>query len=227
MQWCRDSAHFFEKTSTDVDACISKANELDAQNATVAKKESVYFVPAFSGLFAPYWDSSARGSIMGLTAFHTRDHIVRAAVEATAFSVTDVIEAMCKDTNTPLQQLEAVKVDGGMTKSAYLMQFQADMLQTSLNVPKELEMTALGAIFAAGIGVGIYAHRENGITSQTYKEKISSIWNLGQSFGPQMEKATKDSQVRRSSVSLMTKLTPGSQMQGWHKAVARSSKWME
>lgn len=114
----------------------------------------VYLVPAFSGLFAPYWRSDARGIIVGLTAFNTRAHIVRAALESTAFQTMEVLDAMARDAST---RVSVLKVDGGMTQNSLLMQTQADLLHDiPLDLPSVTETTALGSAFAAGLAVGYW-----------------------------------------------------------------------
>src|SRR5208282_5709274 len=143
VQWLRDNLGLI-KTSPDVEA-LARA---------VPDNGGVYFVPAFSGLYAPHWKPSARGVIAGLTRFANKGHIARAALEATAFQTREVVEAMEKDSGVALENL---RVDGGMVANALLMQFQADVLGRRVVRPATLETTALGAAYAAGLGVGFYS----------------------------------------------------------------------
>ena len=142
IQWLRDNL-----------GIISAAPEADRLAESVTDNGGAYFVPAFSGLFAPYWRSDARGALVGLTRYVNKAHIARAALEATAFQTREVIEAMNADSGVPLAEL---KVDGGMTRSELLMQFQADQLGVDVVKPKVAETTALGAAYAAGIAVGFW-----------------------------------------------------------------------
>jgi glycerol kinase len=135
IQWLRDSLHL-----------IKSAPEVDALAESVPNSGGVYIVPAFSGLFAPYWRSDARGVIAGLTGFATKAHIARAALEATAFQAKDIFDAIERDSEVSLKQL---KVDGGLTNSRPLMEFQADLLQVPVVRPQVIETTALGAAYAA------------------------------------------------------------------------------
>lgn len=125
--------------------------------ATVDDNGGAYFVPAFSGLFAPYWRSDARGALVGLTRYVAKAHIARAALESTAFQTRDVIEAVATDAGLALTEL---RVDGGMTKNDLLLQFQADILGLPVVRPEVVETTALGAAYAAGLAVGVWPDRE-------------------------------------------------------------------
>jgi glycerol kinase len=142
VQWLRDSLGFIEASS-----------EVEALAASVPNSEGVYFVPAFVGLGAPYWDPYARGQITGLTRGTTKAHIARAALDAIAFQTMDILTAMQQDTGNPIK---ALKVDGGASKNNLLMQFQADILQTLVIRPSEVESTALGAAFLAGLASGFF-----------------------------------------------------------------------
>ena len=142
VQWLRDNL-----------GLIARSDEIEALAATVPDNGGVYCVPAFSGLFAPYWNPRARGTIVGLTGFANRAHLARAALEATAFQTADVLRVMEAEAGVPL---EALKVDGGMTANALLMQFQADVIDRPVVRPDVTETTALGAAFAAGLAVGVY-----------------------------------------------------------------------
>lgn len=142
VQWLRDNL-----------GIISSAAEVEALATTVADNGGAYFVPAFSGLFAPHWRSDARGALVGLTRFVNRGHIARAALEATAFQTREVLDAMNADSGVPLTEL---RVDGGMVANEALMQFQADILGVDVVRPEVAETTALGAAYAAGIAVGFW-----------------------------------------------------------------------
>ena len=142
VQWVRDNL-----------GLIRSAPEIEALARTVEDNGGVYFVPAFAGLFAPYWRSDARGVIAGLTGFNTKGHIARAALEAVAWQVREVVDAMAADSGQPLTTLKA---DGGMTANELLMQFQADVLDVPVVRPKVPETTCLGAAYAAGLAVGFW-----------------------------------------------------------------------
>ena len=144
VQWLRDNL-----------GIIHDAGEVEALARSVDGSEGVVFVPAFSGLFAPYWRDDARGVIVGLTRFSTKGHIARAVLEATAYQVYDLAQAMLADTG--LAQLGELRVDGGMTHNDLLMQFQADILGSTVAVPAVTEMTATGAAFAAGLATGFWS----------------------------------------------------------------------
>src|SRR5262249_15382840 len=132
---------------------ISRSDEIETLAKTVDDNGGVYFVPAFSGLYAPHWRADARGVIVGLTRYANKGHLARAALEATAFQTRDVLVAMEKDSGARLDDLRA---DGGMTRNDALMQFQADLLDRSVVVPPCYETTALGAAYAAGLAVGYF-----------------------------------------------------------------------
>ena len=142
VQWLRDNL-----------GLISTSAEIETLAASVADNGDVYFVPAFSGLYAPHWRADARGVIAGLTRYATAGHIARAALEATAYQTFDVIEAMQRDSGIPISTL---RVDGGMVVNALLMQFQADILNVPVLRPRTIETTALGAAYAAGLAVGYW-----------------------------------------------------------------------
>lgn len=186
IQWLRDNL-----------GLISSADEVEALAASVPDNGGAHIVPAFSGLFAPYWRADARGVIVGLTRFITKAHIARAALEATAFQTREVIDAMNEDFGQGLTEL---KVDGGMTHNALLMQFQADILGIPVIRPQVAETTALGAAYAAGLAVGLW----DGL------ETLSSQWQQGARFDPQMSPHEREA---RLSV--------------WKKAVTRSFDWVD
>ena len=148
MQWLRDNL-----------GLIRDAKEIETLAATVEDNGGAYFVPAFSGLFAPHWRPDARGALVGLTRYVNKGHIARAALEATAFQTREVLEAMNADSGVPLTEL---RVDGGMVVNETLMQFQADLLGVDVVRPVVAETTALGAAYAAGLAVGYWAqHRRD------------------------------------------------------------------
>jgi len=142
VQWCRDNL-----------GIINKSSDIETLAASVPDNGDVYFVPAFSGLYAPYWRSDARGVITGLTGYATKAHIARAVLEATAYQTLDVLLAMQADSGITL---DALNVDGGMTANNLLMQFQADMVQVPVQVPMVNETTCLGAAYAAGLASGYW-----------------------------------------------------------------------
>jgi len=186
VQWLRDNLEFFE-SSGDIEDLASEVDD----------SGGIYFVPAFSGLFAPYWRSDARGAIVGLTRYINKHHIARAALEATAYQTREVLEAMEKDSGVKLQ---ALKVDGGMTHNELLMQFQADILDVPVIRPIVSETTALGAGYAAGLAVGFWDNIE------TLREN----WNVSRTWTPEM-----DAQLRTDLY------------EGWKKAVTRTFNWVE
>jgi glycerol kinase len=155
----------------------------------------VYFVPAFSGLFAPHWRPDARGVIAGLTRFSNKGHIARAALESTAFQTRDVLEAMVADSGVDLKEL---KVDGGMTANSLLMQFQADLLDVVVVRPKITETTALGAAYAAGLASGFWDSMD----------ELRSLWSEDERWESTMDVTTRDQLVGR-----------------WKEAIQRSLDW--
>jgi glycerol kinase len=154
-------------------------------------------VPAFSGLFAPYWRPDARGALVGLTRFVTKAHIARAALESTAFQTRDVLDAVNADADVPLAEL---RVDGGMAANAALMQFQADVLGVPVVRPKVAETTALGAAFAAGLAVGFWSGLD----------ELRGLWREDRRWEPAMEPAERDRLLRN-----------------WHKAVSKTLDWVD
>jgi glycerol kinase len=186
VQWLRDNLGFIEK-SADVESLAG----------TVEDNGGIYFVPAFSGLFAPYWRSDARGAIVGMTRYVNRGHIARAALEATAYQTREVLDAMEKDSGVKLTTL---KVDGGMVFNELLMQFQADILSVPVIRPRVAETTALGAAYAAGLAVGFW---------QNFDE-LRANWGRDKAWQPNME------EVRRESLYA-----------GWKRAVTRTFNWIE
>ena len=164
VQWLRDNLKI-----------ISTSKEVESLARTVEDNGDVYFVPAFSGLFAPYWRSDARGAIVGLTRYANSGHIARAALEATAYQTKEVMDAMEMDSGV---RLTALKVDGGMVYNELLMQFQADLLQVPVIRPSVAETTALGAAYGAGLAVGYWS----GISD------LKQNWVKGGEWQPIMDK---------------------------------------
>lgn len=184
IQWLRDGLKILEE-APDSEYFASKVEDTDG----------VYLVPAFAGLGAPYWDMRARGAIVGLTRGTTKEHIIRAALDALAYQTKDVLGAMEADSSIKLQ---ALKVDGGAVANNLLMQFQADILGVPVERPKVIETTALGAAYLAGLAVGFW----------NSKEELASRWQLDKRFESNMEEAKKEKLY-----------------QGWKKAVKRSMDW--
>jgi len=186
VQWLRDGLKV-----------ISHATDTENQAWDLPDNEGVYFVPALTGLGAPYWDQDARGAFFGITRGTTAAHFSRAALEAIAYQVYDVLKAMEKDSGIPTIEL---KVDGGATENNFLMQFQADILNCTIKRPKFLETTALGAAYMAGLAIGYWKDME----------EVRSLWEKGSSFDPKMDKELIDRNLHF-----------------WHKAVQRSTGWLE
>jgi glycerol kinase len=186
IQWLRDNL-----------GLISEASEVEALAASVPDNGGCYVVPAFSGLFAPYWRSDARGVIVGLTRFVNKGHIARAALEATAFQTREVLDAVNADAGVDLTEL---KVDGGMVRNETLMQFQADILGVPVIRPQVAETTALGAAYVAGLAVGYWGSRE----------ELRGKWAEDKRFVPEMPAET--------SAKLLAQ---------WKKAVTRTFDWVD
>jgi glycerol kinase len=186
VQWVRDNL-----------GIIKESRDIEALADSVKDNGGAYFVPAFSGLYAPYWESSARGIIAGLTRFVSKGHIARAVLEATAYQTLDVLQAMEKDAGLPLSTL---KVDGGMVVNELLMQFQADMLEVPVIRPKMIETTALGAAYAAGLATGYWATLED----------LKANWGEDKRWNPQMDVQTREEHQK-----------------GWKKAIERARNWMD
>ncbi len=184
IQWLRDEMRFFAE-SRDAEYYAEK----------VSDNGGVYFVPAFTGLGAPYWDMYARGSIVGLTRGTKREHIIRAAQESIAYQVADLVKAMEADTGLPMQGLRA---DGGASRDMFLMQFQADVLQRAVHRPAIRETTALGAAYLAGLSTGVWKDRE----------EISKLWLEDVAFEPKMEQGESEALLKN-----------------WRRAVERSRDW--
>ena len=186
VQWLRDNLKMF-----------SSAPEVEQLATSVEDNGGAYFVPAFSGLFAPYWRADARGAIVGLTRYVNRGHIARAVLEATAFQTREVVDAMEADSGVPLAEL---KVDGGMTANDTLMQFQADQIGVPVVRPVVAETTALGAAYAAGIAVGFW----NG------EQDVIDNWAEDKRWEPKMEEDER-----------------GRLYRNWKKAVTKTFDWVD
>ena len=167
VQWVRDNFGLIEKSS-----------DIEALARTVKDNGGVYFVPAFSGLYAPYWKDNARGVIAGLTRYTNKGHLARAVLEATAFQTREVVEAMEKDSGIPL---DVLRTDGGMVANDLLMQFQADILDRPVVRPAVQETTALGAAYAAGLAVGFFKDIDD----------LRARWSVDHTWNPQMESARR------------------------------------
>jgi glycerol kinase len=185
VQWVRDNL-----------GLIQSSAEIETLARTASDNGGVYFVPAFSGLYAPYWQANARGVIVGLTRYVNKGHLARAVLEATAYQTREVLEAMEQDCS---RQVEVVRADGGMIANELLMQFQADILDREVVSPQVKETTALGAAFAAGLAVGFF---------KTLDE-LRATWSVDHRWKPKMETARREDLYRH-----------------WKKAVTRSMDWV-
>ena len=186
VQWVRDNL-----------GLIASAPEIETLARTVDDNGGCYFVPAFSGLFAPYWRSDARGAIVGLTGYITKGHIARAVLEATAWQTREVVDAMVADSGVALTTL---KVDGGMTANGLLMQIQADVLDAPVVRPVVAETTCLGAAYAAGLAVGYWPDTDS----------LRKNWRKSAEWKPAMATATRAANYRK-----------------WKKAVQRTMDWID
>jgi glycerol kinase len=186
IQWLRDNLNFFEN-----------APEVEAMANTVADNGGAYFVPAFSGLFAPHWRPDARGALVGLTRFINKGHIARAALEATAFQTLEVLDALNADSGVALTEL---KVDGGMTNNNTLMQFQADILGVPVISPTITETSSLGAAYAAGLAVSFWSDLD----------ELSTHWREGRRWIPNMPESERSHQIAQ-----------------WKKAVTKTLDWVD
>ena len=185
VQWLRDNL-----------GLIESAADVEVLATSVEDNGGVYFVPAFSGLFAPWWRDDARGVIAGLTRFATGAHLARAVLEATAYQTRDVLEAMEADAGS---SIDSLKVDGGMVVNDHLMQFQADILDVTVVRPKVNEATALGAAYAAGLAVGFWESLD----------ELRSHWGIDRAFEPAMSEAKREAYYA-----------------DWLKAVSKSTGWL-
>ncbi len=184
VQWLRDELQL-----------IRTAAESEKYASEVEDTNGVYVVPAFAGLGAPYWDQYARGAVVGITRGCNRNHLIRATLESIAYQTHDVLKAMENDLGVSLQSL---KVDGGACANRFLMQFQADILQTRVHKPECIETTALGAAYLAGLAAGFWRN----------KEEIKKNWALAETFLPDMHETKKNKLI-----------------EGWKKAVTHSFAW--
>jgi glycerol kinase len=185
VQWLRDNLKLIDNSS-----------DIEPLARTVSDNGDVYFVPAFSGLYAPYWRSDARGVLVGLTRYANRGHIARAVLEATAFQTKEVLDAMEIDSGVKLTSL---KVDGGMVYNELLMQFQADILNVPVVKPKIAETTALGAAYAAGLAVGYWQNLD----------ELALNWGKDKEWIPNMSEDFRE--------AIFSK---------WKKAVTRTFDWL-
>ena len=186
VQWIRDNLKM-----------IKESKDIEPLAQTVKDSGGIYFVPAFSGLFAPYWKNDARGAIVGMTRYIDRGHIARAVLEATAYQTREVLDAMNKDSGV---DLTALKVDGGMVFNELLMQFQSDILGVPVIRPTVAETTALGAAYAAGLAVGFWAKVND----------LRANWGKDKEWKPKMGKDEREKLYK-----------------GWKKAVTRTFDWVE
>ncbi len=186
IQWLRDEMKF-----------ISESPEAETLASRVEDTGGVYFVPAFTGLGAPHWDMYSRGCIIGITRSTSREHIVRAAQESIAYQVAELVDVMEKETGCTLPEL---RVDGGAARDAFLLQFQADILDKKIERPAVTETTALGAAYFAGLACGVWDSVET----------VRKAWRCAASFEPDMSEEKRDKLLR-----------------GWKKAVSRSLDWEE
>ncbi|MEP6981404.1 MAG: FGGY-family carbohydrate kinase, partial [Nakamurella sp.] len=186
VQWIRDNL-----------GMIKDAAEIEDLAKSVEDNGGAYFVPAFSGLFAPYWRADARGAIVGLTRYVNKGHLARAVLESVAFQTREVLDAMNADSGVDLTEL---KVDGGMVVNETLMQFQADILGVPVVRPVVAETTALGAAYAAGLAVGFWANEDD----------IRNNWAEDKRWEPQMEAADRDKAYAK-----------------WKKAVTKTFDWVD
>jgi len=186
VQWLRDNLGLIEKSS-----------DIETLAISVTDNGGIYFVPAFSGLYAPYWKDRARGVIAGLTRYASKGHLARAVLEATAFQTREVLEAMERDSGI---KLDSLRVDGGMVENNLLMQFQADILNRPVVRPVIKETTALGAAYAAGLAVGFYKSVED----------LRANWSVDHTWQPNLESDKREEMYRL-----------------WKKAVTRSFDWVD
>jgi len=186
IQWLRDNLRL-----------IGSSAEIESLASTVTDNGGIYFVPAFSGLYAPYWKANARGVIVGLTRYVNKGHVARAALEAVAYQTREVLEAMQKDSG---QKLKSLKVDGGMVANSLLMQLQSDILGVPVVRPKVAETTALGAAYAAGLAVGFWKNLA----------EVRKLWSADHTWHPALKPEGREKQYRQ-----------------WLKAVTRTFDWME
>jgi glycerol kinase len=184
IQWLRDQLEIIEKAS-------------DSETYATSSNDGLYMVPAFAGLFAPYWRSDARGCIVGITTSHHKGHICRAALEAACYQAREVFDAIYADSKV---LLKALKVDGGGTNNKLMMQFQADMINAPVVIPKVQETTAMGAAFAAGLAVGVWKNLD----------EVKAMWQVAETYVPKMSNSERQKNWA-----------------GWKKAITKSLNWVE
>ena len=186
IQWLRDRLEL-----------INSASETEALATSISSNDDMYFVPAFSGLFAPRWRPDARGCMVGMTASHTKAHVVRAALESSAYQAREVFDAMALDSSVGLREM---RVDGGATANGFLMQFQSDVLDRPVVRPEYAETTGLGAAFAAGLAVGVWSDTD----------EVRKMWKAEKYWKPRMPPDVRERCWK-----------------GWNKAVGKSLGWLE
>ena len=186
VQWLRDGLKI-----------ISSAGDTEALALQAGTNGGVYFVPSFTGLAAPHWDSYARGMMIGVTGGTTREHIVRATLESTAYQVRDVLDAMIQDSKVPITLM---RCDGATSANRFLMQFQSDILGIPIDVPEISETSALGAAYMAALGIGDFSSLH----------EVAATWKLASHYEPRM------SDEERQHL-----------MYNWHRAVERAKHWIE
>ena len=186
IQWLRDGMRL-----------IRDAAQSEKYASSVSDSDGVYIVPAFTGLGAPYWDQYARGTVVGLTRGCTKEHFIRATLESIDYQVADVLGVMQEESGI---YLKALKVDGGASANNFLMQFQADILNTPVHRPDVIETTSLGAAYLAGLATGYWSS----------KDEILANWKLGRSFEPAMAEDVRNRKIK-----------------GWHRAVRCARIWAE
>lgn len=185
VQWLRDKMNFFDKSA-----------QIEEMATSLDDNEGLYFVPAFTGLGAPHWNMGARGMLIGITAATTKEQISRAALESIAYQTKDLLTEMERCSGVKLKEL---KVDGGAAENDFLMQFQADILNCNVIRPKDIETTALGACYLAGLGCGFFKD----------EDEIRKLWKADKIFKPQMDEQTREALYEK-----------------WTSAVERSKNWM-
>jgi glycerol kinase len=186
VQWIRDNF-----------GLIGSSPEIETLARTVEDNGGIYFVPAFSGLYAPYWKHNARGVIAGLTRYTNKGHLARAVLEATAFQTREVVEAMERDAGV---RVDTLRADGGMVENNLLMQFQADILDRTVVCPAVKETTALGAAYAAGLAMGFFANLDD----------LRARWSVDRTWKPDMDGGRRERMFGF-----------------WKKAVTRSFDWLD
>ena len=186
VQWLRDNL-----------GVIEQAPDVESLARSVDDNGGIYFVPAFSGLYAPYWKDNARGAIVGMTHHVNKGHLARATLEATTYQTREIVEAMQKDSGAKIKRL---KVDGGMVANELLMQFQADILGIPLVRPRVTETTSLGAAYAAGLAIGFWQNTDG----------LREHWSQDKAWKPHMPVGQRETLYKQ-----------------WRKAVTRTFDWVD